>query len=1398
MGMIDQARLQGSLSEQQLKQQVRKGLSFAPFFTKPNLHPYDEIVFEKRTSVIAEPDGRVVFEMKDVEVPSSWTQLATDIIASKYFRKRGVPEIGRETSAKQVCYRIANTIRHFGEHHHYFADKASAEMFELELISILINQRGAFNSPVWFNCGLFHHYGISGGTGNWYWNFDGNEVEMLSNNYERPQCSACFIQAVEDDLMGIYELVKAEARLFKYGSGTGSNFSKIRGRQEKLSGGGTSSGLMSFLEVFDRAAGATKSGGTTRRAAKMVCLDLDHPEIMDFITWKSKEEKKARALIAAGYPADFNGDAYKTISGQNSNNSVRITDSFMNAVLENTKWKTTMRTTGAVVDEFNARDLMNQVCQAAWDCADPGVQFDTIINEWHTCPNTDKIHASNPCVTGDTKVLTKEGRWIPIQDFVDRPVTLLTNTGVIQEAPISGSFKTGKKPVYQLTTKSGYELKVTADHKIFTVNRGFVEAVQLTKDDFVLLPAHEISQIEDPQDPTFYQMVGVYLGDGSGRNVSVNNGIQLTMSKETEMPVLETFATYVASNFERATHKQSPATVQIAKTSGKYVITHQQVIEKFKELVDLNLYSHEKCISQQIFSLPLGAQKYVLQGLFTADGTVANYGEKSQYVALDSTSLQMLKDVQILLLGFGIKSKLYANRRAGKETALLPDGKGGLKEYAVREVHSLRISRSSRKRFEEFIGFMSESPKNEKLKFLNEQVETYQDLPLDAVLSLDYLGVQEVYDLTEPLTHTFVANGITIHNCSEYMFLDNSACNLASINLMKYVDEEGNFQIDAFKYTVRVFITAMEILVDFSSYPTKPIAQNSHDYRPLGLGYANLGTLLMVNGIAYDSEKARAIGGAITAIMCGDAYATSAELASLIGPFNGFEKNREPMLRVMNKHRDAAYKIDVRYCPEDLLHAARESWDGAVHLGEKYGYRNSQTTVIAPTGTIGLLMDCDTTGVEPEFSLVKWKKLAGGGYFKIVNNSIERALKKLGYTPTQRQDIINYILGHGSLENASHINKDALKKLGYTDDQIKEAEAYVLKMKSLDEWTPHIHAKALAQKGLSPQQIQEALVYVGGSQTIEGAPHIKEEHYDIFDCANKCGFGERFIEPMGHVKMMAAVQPFISGAISKTVNIPNESTVKDIEQIYIEAWKLGLKAVALYRDGCKLSQPLHSKTQGKELSAESKVSGEQAQQELVLPPVRTGLTVETNIAGHPVAFRTSNFTQGSPAELTIEMHKQGSAYNSMMTAFAKAVTIGLRKGVPLDEYVETFTFTRFEPNGMTSHPNVKTCTSVLDFVFRVLGMEYLGKTDIVHVQPTHQLQKDTQKDAGSLKTGEIKADARQELAQVAADASTNNALSNQLSKMMGDAPACNTCGNITVRSGSCYKCLSCGNSLGCS
>ena len=1376
-----------------ISQNLPNTLNITRRFTTPLRNPLDEVEYELRKSVIKEPTGKVVFEMENCEIPKNWTQLATDIAVSKYFRKAGVPETGSEKSVKQLVFRIANTIRVEGEKRGYFGTKEDADAFEAELSHLLVNQRGAFNSPVWFNCGLWHQYHIKGSGGSWAWDENTKDVQQTENSYAHPQCSACFIQPVTDDLMGIFDLLKAEARLFKFGSGTGSNFSKIRSRYEKLSGGGTSSGLMSFLEVFDRGAGATKSGGTTRRAAKMVCLDLDHPEIVDFINWKVKEEKKAKTLIAAGYPSDFNGEAYHTVSGQNSNNSVRITDSFMQAVLNKAKWQTTFRTTGEVHQEYEAADLMKQVCNAAWECADPGVQFDTIINDWHTCPNSDRIFGSNPCVTGDTKVLTKEGRWIRIDAMLDQETTLLTNTGFIQEAPIKGSFRTGNKPVYRLSTKNGYELKVTGDHKIFTVNRGFVQACELTKDDHVLLPAQEVAEIPEIEDPTFYQMVGVYLGDGCGGNISSKRGIQITMSKQSELPILNRFSDYVASSYDRVTHKSSPATVQVTQTSGKYVVTNQTLISQFKELLDLSLLGHQKCVSEQIFALPLAQQKYVLQGLFTADGTVANYGAKSQYVALDSTSLQLLKDVQILLLGFGIKSKLYKNRRAGKNIALLPDGKGGMKEYAVKEMHSLRISRSSRLKFEELIGFMPESPKAKRLKELNEAVGVYQDKPIDAVESLVYLGEEDVYDLTEPMTHTFVANGITIHNCSEYMFLDNTACNLASINLMKFASNDQNLiDIPAFKHACEMFILAQEIIVAFSSYPTKPIAAMSQKYRTLGLGFANLGTLLMVNGIPYDSEKARAIAGAITAIMCGTAYEMSAKIAGVMGPFSGYQQNREPMLRVMNKHREEAYKIDVRHCPKDLLTAARESWDAVVATGEQTGYRNAQVTVIAPTGTIGLLMDCDTTGVEPEFAIVKWKKLAGGGYFKIVNNSLLQALQSLGYDTQQVEDITTYVLGRGTLDAAPHVNPEALKKLGLTDEQITEARDYVAQMKSLDEWTPHINAKELRKLGLVAEQINEAVVYIGGAQTVEGAPHLKDEHLPVFDCANKCGVGKRFIAPMGHVKMMAAVQPFISGAISKTVNIPADTTVEDIEKIYFEAWKLGLKAIAPYRDGCKGSQPLNAlKSEEDEEAATEAAPAEVAQK--VLPKRRRGFTVESNLAGQNLKIVTGEFDDGSLGEFFVEMHKEGAAFRSMTNCLAKAVSIALQHNVPLERFVEALTFTRFEPNGMTDHPNIKTATSMVDFIFRVLGLEYLQRDDLVHVKPEKKeaAPKETATVAVAKDTP-VPAEATSEAP------STDGQLSNQLKDMMGDAPPCNSCGHTTVRNGTCYRCLSCGNSMGCS
>ncbi len=1019
-----------------------KGLRMKRYFTRENVHPFDEIEFEIRSSSITEPDGTAVFEMNDIEVPKNWSQLATDIAASKYFRKAGVPGKGYEYSVKQLVRRVANTIRIEGERMNYFDSPKDAEVFEMELTHLLVNQKGAFNSPVWFNCGLHHQYQIAGSGGNYYWNQKTNAIEMTADSYSKPQCSACFIQSVQDDLMAIFELAKNEARLFKFGSGTGSNFSSLRAKQEKLSGGGTSSGLMSFLTVLDRGAGATKSGGTTRRAAKMVCLDMDHPEIEDFVNWKVKEEKKVKALIDAGYPSDFNGEAYHTVAGQNSNNSIRVSDKFMNAVLDNSSWQTIARTTGEVVDTYKARDLFDQVAYAAWSCADPGIQFDDTINDWHTCPTTDRIHASNPC--------------------------------------------------------------------------------------------------------------------------------------------------------------------------------------------------------------------------------------------------------------------------------------------------------------------------------------------------------------------------------SEYMFLDDSACNLASINLMKFADDKGRFDIEGFRQACRVFIMAQEIIVDMSSYPTQRIAQNSHDYRPLGLGYANLGTLLMVNGIPYDSEEGRAWAGAITAIMNAWAYRGSAEVASVKGTFVGYAKNQEPMMRVMHKHRDAAYKIHPEFCPDDMLKAAREDWDACIGLGERFGYRNAQATVLAPTGTIGLLMDCDTTGVEPEFSLVKWKKLAGGGYFKIVNQSLTQALVNIGYSAEEIDGIIKYILGHGTFHGAPYVNPEQLKKMGFTPEQITEAEQYVQKNRSLDEWTPHINIKTLKERGLTGEQLSRAVIYIGGAQTVEGTHLIKEDHLAVFDCANKCGIGKRFIEPMGHIKMMGAVQPFLSGAISKTVNIPNEATVQDIEKIYLEAWKMGLKAIALYRDGSKFSQPLSSKQLQTGEDSDERFTKEQLDlavkqaveqvnsilkrgEKKPMPLKRAGFTQEALVGGHKIYFRTGEYENGDLGEVFIDMFKEGAAYRSLLNCFAVAVSMGLQYGVPLDKFVEKFTFTRFEPSGFTNHPNIKNATSILDFIFRVLGMEYLGRTDFVHVPPAMDSEKAVSEELNVPK----EADETSPAAEAAKPASAN-LMNQQLSSMMGDAPACDVCGHMTVRNGACYKCLNCGNSMGCS
>lgn len=1106
--------------------ETANALQFSRQFTRDGVSPYEMFEYDYRTSVIKNPSGEVVFQMDNVEVPKAWSQIATDILAQKYFRKAGVPQpdgtTGRETSVKQVAHRMAHCWRVWGERNQYFASEKDAQIFYDELVYSILNQACVPNSPQWFNTGLHEVYGITGKPqGHYFVDQADGKLKKSTSAYERPQPHACFILSVEDDLVnegGIMDLWVREARIFKYGSGVGTNFSSIRGEGEKLSGGGTSSGLMSFLKIGDRAAGAIKSGGTTRRAAKMVCLDLDHPEILEFVNWKVNEEKKVAALIDAGYPSDYEGEAYRTVSGQNSNNSVRIPNSFFKTLDADGDWELKARSTGQTMKTVKARDLWNQINYAAWRCADPGTQYDTTINEWHTCPEGGPIRASNPC--------------------------------------------------------------------------------------------------------------------------------------------------------------------------------------------------------------------------------------------------------------------------------------------------------------------------------------------------------------------------------SEYMFLDNTACNLASVNLRRFFNEDNNqFDVAGFEYTCRLWTVVLEISVLMAQFPSKEVAQLSFDYRTLGLGYANLGSLLMVSGIPYDSEQARGIAGGITAIMTGTSYKTSAEMAAFLGPFRQYKANKKHMLRVMRNHRAAAYDamdaydgleikpqgIHAKYCPDYLLKSATKAWDDAVRLGEKYGYRNAQTTVIAPTGTIGLVMDCDTTGVEPDFALVKFKKLSGGGYFKIINQSVPQALRNLKYSEQEIADIVHYAKGHATLKGAPYINEETLLQKGFTQEDLQKLNAalgsafelgFIFNVFTLGEacmqrlgFTPAQYNdfgwSMLEALGFTDAQIEEANVYTCGTMTVEGAPHLKAEHLPVFDCANKCGtIGERYIHAHGHIRMMAAAQPFLSGAISKTINLPNEATEADIADAYRLSWELGLKACALYRDGSKLSQPLSNKSDKKKKETDTEAATENAVtqsspafiemdkltvEELLeeinnrvqksadtslkrqlamiverrsLPAKRKGFTQKAKINGQALFLRTGEYNDGTLGEIFIDMSKEGATMRSMLNCFAIAVSIGLQYGVPLEEYVEKFVFTRFEPSGMVDHPNIKSSTSIIDFMFRCLAYEYLGRTDLVHVLEKAELENTGTKewDTPTLPTiGEqlpemstVRLVSTTTSVKSTAPKQGMDAVSAANKSMQGDAPACNVCGHITVRSGTCYKCLNCGNSLGCS
>ena len=942
------------------------GMEFPRFFTLAGVDPFDEVEWETRSAVIGNEQGKVVFEQRDVEFPRFWSQQATNIVVSKYFRGQiGSPE--REYSVRQLVGRVVDTITRWARDDRYFASEDALQSFSAELKHLLVYQKAAFNSPVWFNCGF----------------------------EKAPQCSACFINAVQDTMDSILTLAKTEGMLFKFGSGTGSNLSSIRSSRELLAGGGTASGPVSFMKGYDAFAGVIKSGGKTRRAAKMVILNADHPDILEFINCKVEEEKKAWALIDAGYDGSFTGTAYGSIFFQNSNNSVRVTDDFMRAVLDEGEWQTHAVRNGAVMDTYKARDMMRMIAEGTWVCGDPGMQFDTTVNEWHTCPETARINASNPC--------------------------------------------------------------------------------------------------------------------------------------------------------------------------------------------------------------------------------------------------------------------------------------------------------------------------------------------------------------------------------SEYMFLDDSACNLSSINLMKFVKDDGEFDAAGFKAACRVMITAQEIIVPNSSYPTRAIEKNSHVYRPLGLGYANLGALLMSRGLPYDSDEGRAYAAAITAVMTGEAYAQSARVArDHGGPFAGYAKNREPFLRVMCKHRDAVGEINPKLVPADLHAAARQAWDEAVELGEDFGYRNAQATVLAPTGTIGFMMDCDTTGVEPDIALVKYKKLVGGGLMKIVNGTVPMALRKLGYTEPEIETIVHYIDEH---------------------------------------------------------------------ETIEGAPCLKEEHLPVFDCAFKPARGQRSIQYMGHIRMMGATQPFISGAISKTVNVPREATVEDIEKAYLESWRLGAKAISIYRDGSKRTQPLNtSKAQVADTrnigSLSDVVPGfsragdtvREVVKEVVkvvetprrrkLPDERQSITHKFDIAGHEGYITVGLFDDGTPGEIFLTMAKEGSTISGFADAFAQAISYALQYGVPLQVLVDKFSHARFEPSGMTKNPEVRFAKSIVDYIFRWMATKFLSTEAQfragVNLQEPKQDSERGSESATPVATGSVArgpgsatpiADDRRGGPSGPPERATPMEFS--AIQTQEDAPPCSTCGSLMIRSGSCYKCVNCGTTSGC-
>ena len=1725
-------------------------MKFSRTYSAPG-DPYAGVAFEPRTSRIVNPDGKLVFEAKDVAIPSGWSQVATDILAQKYFRKAGVPDktvrvpedgvpewlwrsepasdatFGGEADARQVFHRLAGCWTYWGFKHHYFDSEFEARAYYDEMCAMLALQIGAPNSPQWFNTGLHWAYGISGpAQGHYYVDPQTGELAQSTSAYEHPAPHACFIQGVSDDLVnegGIMDLWVREARIFKYGSGTGSNFSAIRGEGEKLSGGGTSSGLMSFLKVGDRAAGAIKSGGTTRRAAKMVCLDLDHPDIEEFITWKVTEEQKVSDLVTGSiacekhlnavlkaandeilpesarldpalnpglkaairnalgagipqaniqyaldfakqgykeltietYDTNWDSKAYGTVSGQNSNNSVRIPNEFFARLDANQTWELIPRRRDGNPKPkcVPAADLWEKIAIAAWQCADPGVQYDTTINEWHTCPADGRINASNPCVTGDTLVATANGvtavgdligtqfdaivdsrpyrstergffftgnkrvfallaadgtellkatdnhlvrivtsdggeewcevgklrvgdrlalhhafeagvhpsverlvasglvrsvykalavsgpapssilaqprKFVVLEDIADRGIEAVYDCTIpdVHAFDANGLYvhncseymflddtacfapetristpnglrtveelyqtqqrdelvtvsadlhsendhrrltshrpayvtKVGVRDVYRMTLKDGRQIRATADHKFLTDDGEWKRLDQLVpgRDRVAIRESGNTIAFASPEtDVKRWQMLGWLSGDG-------------VLGKDTLAPEFGPIegSDAVAMTEQLNELKAAAAGDAVHRTSG-INITRKGITQAATSPAAVVAYIEDrygfrqgtattKDVPTRLHSVAEDLKVAYLQGLFSADGWIRpNASGTSEEVMLPSSSPEMLRSVQLLLSDIGV---------TGRISWQLPKG-------ATNPQGQLRIADQQARKFMALVGFPCSDAKDARVRSILQRpyVGTQKNPRAPKVVAIEPAGTTTVYDVTEPMTHSLIAEGMIAHNC-----------NLASLNLVKFLDDAGHFDARRYAEACRIWTFTLEISVLMAQFPSSEIARKSYEFRTLGLGYANLGTLLMRLGLPYDSEDGFGWCAAISALMTGAAYKTSAEIARELGPFPGYDRNSEHMGRVLRNHRRAAYTVpNVEY--EELTvapttHAptlftqetwalARSTWDNALAIGEVAGYRNAQVTVIAPTGTIGLVMDCDTTGIEPDFALVKFKKLAGGGYFKIVNQSVEPALRRLGYNNDQIAAIETFAKGTNTLEGTPHINKATLRAKGFDDATIAKVESqlfgafeigfvfnqYVLgedfcreKLGMTDaqlaDWNHSILRDTL---GFTQSQVEEASDVICGRMTLEGAPFLKEEHLPVFDCATPCGkHGARFIRPLAHVDMMAAAQPFVSGAISKTINLPQTATISDVKDAYRYSWEKMIKAVALYRDGSKLSQPLAASYdvggpedeldqpqqayEGPVRIAERLVYRYIAKRRR-MPDRRGGYTQKAVVGGHKVYLRTGQYDDGTLGEIFIDMHKEGAAFRSLMNNFAIAVSLGLQHGVPLEEYVDAFTFTRFEPNGpVVGHENIKMATSILDYIFRELAVSYLGRYDLAQVQPSQHVDAMGVEPAyiGEEDTGEVRYVAPVAIApQTSAPA---QALVTRAPEPVGavasvppagaskgqivaakareavakgySGDACTQCGQFTlVRNGTCLKCDSCGTTSGCS